>query len=191
MGWLSRALEKLLAPRKAPEPPGGINIPKTTSKPVVRRLGSNSAMFDERTEKNIATLHTKLQEKAREFMALAVPAMAVHGLAVRIISGTRTYAEQTALYAKGRTTKGPKVTNARAGYSNHNFGFSFDVGLFKDKAYLGSSPKYAELGPIGESVGLEWGGRWKSFKDEPHFEYPHGLSMSQLRARYEAGKPLI
>lgn len=27
-----------------------------------------------------------------------------------------------------------------------------------------------QLGPLGESVGLTWGGRWHSFVDVGHFE---------------------
>ena len=37
---------------------------------------------------------------------------------------------------------------------------------------------------IGESLGLEWGGRWK-FVDEPHFQYNEGHSMSELAAAFE------
>lgn len=38
-------------------------------------------------------------------------------------------------------------------------------------------PEYTELGRIGESVGLVWGGcrtgKWKNFVDAPHFELPN------------------
>lgn len=146
--------------------------------------------FDARTEKNIATLIPPAQAKARLFMAAAVEAMKAHGLEVRIISGTRTYAEQSALYAKGRTAPGPKVTNAPAGYSNHNFGVAFDIGLFRGKGYLGESPHYKALGAIGKRAGLSWGGDWRTFKDYPHYEYPTGLTLAQMRARIAAGKPV-
>jgi peptidoglycan L-alanyl-D-glutamate endopeptidase CwlK len=147
--------------------------------------------FDPRTEKNIATLHPKAQEKARAFMALAVPAMAAHGLEVRIISGNRTYAEQNALYAQGRSKPGPKVTNAQGGYSNHNFGVAWDIGLFNGSHYLDESPYYRECGRLGKSLGLAWGGDWKSIQDEPHFEVPTGLTLAQMRARVAAGKSVL
>lgn len=143
-------------------------------------------IFDDRTERNMATLHPQAQAMAREFMQAAVPIMRQRGVDVRIISGTRTYAEQDALYAKR-----PRVTKARGGYSNHNFGVAFDIGLFKGKTYLEASPLYKECGGIGKSVGLEWGGDWKSFKDEPHFEIPTGLTMAQKRERVNAGKDLF
>lgn len=144
--------------------------------------------LDQRTETNIATLIPKAQTLARSFVIRANDAMRPNGFEVKIISGTRTYAEQNALYAKGRTTPGPKVTNARGGYSNHNFGVAFDIGLFKDGKYLEESPLYAECGKIGEACGLEWGGRWKSFTDEPHYQLKTGLTLAQMRDRVAQGK---
>jgi len=123
-------------------------------------------------------------------MEKAIVAMKPHGLDVRIISGTRTYKEQDALYAKGRTAPGSRVTNAKGGYSNHNFGIAFDIGLFQGASYLGESRHYRTLGAIGESVGLEWGGRWKTFTDDPHYQLKTGMTLAQMRALVEAGKPI-
>jgi peptidoglycan LD-endopeptidase CwlK len=147
-------------------------------------------IFDPRSEAAIATLHPKAREKAREFMALAVPAMQAHSLVVKIIGGLRTFNEQDALYAQGRTVPGRIVTNARGGYSNHNFGTAFDCALFRGPCYLDDDSAYAELGKIGQSVGLEWGGSWK-FSDEPHFQLPTGLTMAQMRERVAEGKPFL
>jgi peptidoglycan L-alanyl-D-glutamate endopeptidase CwlK len=142
--------------------------------------------FDERSEKNIKTLHPRAQEKAREFMQAVVPIMDRRGVDVRIISGTRTYAEQDALFAKR-----PKVTNARGGFSNHNFGVAWDIGLFQGKRYLEESPLYRECGRIGQSLGLEWGGSWKSIQDEPHFEVKTGLTIAEKRERVASGRDLF
>lgn len=147
-------------------------------------------MFDERTERNIATLHPRVQNAARMFMRRALELMAPHGVEVKIISGTRTYEEQDELYAKGRTKPGPRVTNARGGYSNHNFGIAFDIGLFKDHKYLESSPLYREVSEAGKSIGLEWGGDWKSFQDEPHYQYP-APDLKTLRERKEKNLPIL
>ncbi len=150
-----------------------------------------SAQFDERTERNIATLHPRAQRAAREFMAAAVPAMQSVDLVVKIIGGMRTYAEQDALYAIGRTKPGSVVTKARGGYSNHNFGTAWDVGIFTPTGrYLEESPAYETLGKIGQNQGLEWGGSWK-FSDEPHFEVKTGLTMAEKRERMAAGKDLF
>jgi peptidoglycan L-alanyl-D-glutamate endopeptidase CwlK len=83
------------------------------------------------------------------------------------------------------------VTRARAGYSNHNFGVAWDIGLFKDGKYLEESPLYRECGEIGKSLGLEWGGDWKSIQDEPHFEVRTGLTMAEKRARISGKKDLF
>lgn len=148
------------------------------------------SQFDERTERNIATLHPRAQAKAREFMALAVPLMQQYGAEVKIIGGYRTYAEQDALYAQGRTKPGPVVTKARGGFSNHNFATAWDVGIFKGGKYLEDSPLYSRLGELADDVGIEWGGNWK-FRDEPHFEVRTGLTMEQKRQRIAAGKDLF
>jgi len=142
--------------------------------------------FDARTEKNIATLLPPAQAAARRFMAAATAALAPHGIVVKIISGTRTYAEQDALYAKR-----PKVTNARGGYSNHNFGIAWDIGLFQGSRYLEESPHYRTCGRIGREQGLEWGGDWKSLVDEPHFQLRTGLTLAQMRQRVATGRAVI
>lgn len=121
---------------------------------------------DDRSEKNIATLLPEVQPIARALVQKA----AINGISIKIISGLRTYAAQDALYAKGRTAPGPKVTNARGGYSNHNFGIAFDVGVFSGANYLPNSPKYKAVGVLGMDLGLEWGGNWKSIVDQPHFQ---------------------
>lgn len=147
--------------------------------------------FDERTERNIKTLHPRVQKKAREFMQLVVPIIKEKGYDVRIISGLRSFDEQAALYAKGRTAPGPKVTNARPGYSNHNFGTAWDIGVFKGKEYLGTHPIYKEIGALGKSLGIVWGGDFKSIKDEPHFEVNTGLTLAQMRERVAQKKDIF
>jgi peptidoglycan LD-endopeptidase CwlK len=128
--------------------------------------------IDERSRRIVAKLHPAVQAKFESFIRAAKYMAHESGYDVKAISGLRTFDEQDALYAKGRTTPGPKVTNAKAGYSNHNFGLAIDIGVFsKDgKKYHGEHPLYTELGPLGESLGLEWGGRWK-FRDEPHYQF--------------------
>lgn len=121
---------------------------------------------DTRSEKVIATLHQQVQPLARKLVQKAAAA----GITIKVISGLRTYDEQDALYAQGRTKPGAIVTNARGGYSNHNFGLAFDIGVFENEKYLGTSAKYETLGPIGMSLGLAWGGNWKSIRDTPHYE---------------------
>ena len=69
-------------------------------------------LADERSERNIATLLPQVQPLAR---ALIENAAAI-GIAIKVISGTRTDDKQYALYEQGRSTAGQIVTNARGGY---------------------------------------------------------------------------
>lgn len=147
-----------------------------------------SALVDERSELNIRTLLPEIHGRARALIKAAKDA----GIDAKIISGSRTYAEQDALYAKGRTAPGSIVTKARGGYSNHNFGVAFDVGIFNGGDYLEDSPLYKKVGAIGKALGFSWGGDWTGFKDEPHFEYnPRGYTVSQMRERKAAGQSLV
>lgn len=41
---------------------------------------------------------------------------------------------------------------------------------------------WQRVGAIGESVGLEWAGRWKRFPEYPHFQYTNGLSINDFAA---------
>jgi peptidoglycan L-alanyl-D-glutamate endopeptidase CwlK len=149
---------------------------------------------DQRSEKNILTLKPEIQPLARALVQKA----AAYGIRIKVISGLRSYEEQNALYAQGRTKPGKIVTNARAGYSNHNFGIAFDVGVFEGNAYLGESPKYKAVGALGMDIGLEWGGSWKTIIDEPHFQlrplWASDLTERQmlaaLRDRVEQGLPV-
>lgn len=128
--------------------------------------------LDERSERNLATLHPEIHQRAATFIAAAKSLAAQRGLDVKCICGLRTWAEQAALYAKGRTAPGKIVTKAPPGHSMHNYGLALDVAVFsKDgKTYHGDHALYRELGPLGESLGFEWGGRWK-FVDEPHYQF--------------------
>ena len=145
--------------------------------------------FDQRSEGNIRTLHLKAQEAARAFLS----AFAGAAYVVKIISGTRTYAQQDALYAQGRTKPGKKVTNARGGSSNHNFGIAWDIGIFVDGKYLGESPLYKEAATLGlaATTGVEWGGNWTSFPDKPHYQLATGKSLAEVRELFESGRPYI
>ena len=109
---------------------------------------------------------------------------------MRIISGTRTYAEQAAIFAQGRTTPGKIVTKAGPGQSNHNFGVAWDIGVFLNGEYLNESPLYGKLGATGKGLGLEWGGDWSGFVDRPHYQLRMTSSLAELRASFEAGRAL-
>lgn len=149
---------------------------------------------DARSEKVIATLLPEVQPMARAL----VQKSAANGIKIKIISGLRTYEEQDKLYAQGRTEPGSIITRAKGGYSNHNFGIAFDVGVFEGAKYLPESAKYKAVGVLGMELGLEWGGNWKTLVDQPHFQlrpaWATHLSekrmLAELRNRVAGGLPV-
>ena len=104
-----------------------------------------------------------------------------------ITSTFRDADSQNALYAQGRTAPGKKVTNAKGGQSFHNWKVAFDfVPVVGGKPVWDNDELITKCGEIGESVGLEWAGRWKTFKEKLHLQYTGGLSL----ADFQAGKTL-
>jgi peptidoglycan L-alanyl-D-glutamate endopeptidase CwlK len=134
--------------------------------------------LDARSAKNIATLDPATAKLAKEHLRL----LAAEGLSFKVTSGTRTMAEQAKLYAQGRTTPGPIVTKAKPGSSWHNFGVAYDLTLFANGKPVWESPAYDRAGAVGKSLGLKWGGDFKSFKDRPHFERSLDMTLAQARA---------
>lgn len=196
-GEMIRAVQKKLGVevdgRPGPQTWGAIyqSIVRPQAEPVVAFTAPKDSTND-RSEKVIATLLPQVRPYAR---ALFFKARG-NGINVNIISGTRTFEEQDRLYAKGRTTRGPVVTNARGGYSNHNFGIAFDIGVFNGNHYLPDSPLYKAVGAMGIELGLEWGGNWKTIVDQPHFQLrpawaadmPERSMLAALRERTRLGE---
>lgn len=121
-------------------------------------------------------------------------------IAVRIVQGLRTIAEQNALYAKGRTAPGAIVTNAKGGSSYHNYGLAIDFAILIDKDGNGTYDElswdikkdndkdgvadWLEVVKVFEAAGWEWGGKWSSIKDYPHLQKTFGLKWQTLLARH-------
>lgn len=102
-----------------------------------------------------------------------------------IYSTLRDKSSQDALYAQGRTAPGKIVTNAKGGDSYHQYGVAFDfVPLVDGKPAWDDTDRYEQCAEIGEKLGLEWGGNFKSFRDRPHMQDTLGFSV----AEYKAGK---
>lgn len=129
--------------------------------------------------RKIEDLHPHVAKLAKQFVAKAKK----EGIDVLITSTYRDNESQNALYAQGRTKPGKIVTNAKAGQSWHNYRLAFDfVPIVNGKAMWGDTRTFKHLGELGESVGLEWAGRWKTFKEMAHLQATGGLSLAQLRA---------
>lgn len=133
--------------------------------------------------RKIDDLHPKVAIMCKKFIAECDK----QDIDILITSTYRDGESQTALYAQGRTKPGNIVTNAKAGQSFHNWKCAFDVvPLRNGKPVWGTNGKDLELwnkvGAIGESVGLEWAGRWKRFREFPHFQFTGGLTLADFQA---------
>lgn len=148
--------------------------------------------------RDVTQLHPILQEKFK----LLQKKCAQKGITIRATECLRTAKEQDALYAKGRTSPGAKVTNARGkdAKSMHQWGVAVDIVIDMDVDKDGDvdirdlyNVKLLNVvGKIGESIGLEWGGSWKSIVDKPHFQLPDwGSTPTKLKAKYGTPKKFI
>lgn len=138
--------------------------------------------------RKLEDLHPRVRAMAQRLLDDAKGA----GIPLTVTFTLRSMATQSALYAQGRTKPGKIVTNARAGYSYHNFGLALDVvptELLKLPNW-GDTPAnqaranalWARVGAIGKAIGFRWGGDFKSIKDRPHFEWSGDLALADLRS---------
>jgi len=159
-------------------------------------------MKDSKTLERIALLHPKLREEATEIYEEICKRLT--GKAMCRFSFTlRTFAEQDALFAQGRTKPGKVVTKAKGGLSMHNYGLAIDVVLLLDRDGDGIFTEaswdtkgdydadgvadWMEIVQVFKEHGWEWGGDWK-FYDAPHFQKTFGKSVRDLLALYNAKK---
>lgn len=135
--------------------------------------------------RDITMCHPRLQIKAAQL----IEECEKQGLKIKIGETLRTKEEQDALYAQGRTQPGSIVTNAPgSSYSSyHQWGTAFDFYRNDGKgAYYDKDGFFAKVGVIGVSIGLEWGGNWKSIVDKPHFQLPDWGSTTKGIKKYYA-----
>ena len=134
--------------------------------------------------RDINRCHPRLIELSKKL----VSACRGQGLIIGIGESFRTKEEQDALYAKGRSAPGNIVTNAKgSSYSSHHqWGTAFDIYRNDGKGvYTDSDGFFKKAGKIGKSIGLEWGGDWKSPVDKPHFQLPDwGSTTARLKRMY-------
>lgn len=131
------------------------------------------------TKQRIAKLHPLVRKEVTEIIKQCDEALKGRAK-IRITQGLRSFEEQELLYAKGRLTKEPKVSNAKAGQSIHNYGLAVDICLIIDGKEASFDTKkdwdgdkiadWYECVKIFAKNGWDWGGNWIKFKDLPHFE---------------------
>jgi peptidoglycan LD-endopeptidase CwlK len=153
--------------------------------------------MDQLTLDRIELLHPKLRNKAKEDYIAANNVLG-KGCRLRYSYTLRTFAEQDALFLKK-----PKVTNAKAGQSYHNYGLAFDIVLLYDKDGDGKFEEVSwDMKRDEDKDGMaDWlevttvlvkrgwsngfisnGKKW----DFPHFQIDFGHTWRQLLAKYNA-----
>src|ERR1043165_556102 len=89
-------------------------------------------MTDKISLERIQLLHPKLRvEASMIYDEISCRLTGIVGC--RFTQTLRTFEEQNALYAQGRTKPGQIVTNAKGGQSYHNYGLAIDFALLIDK----------------------------------------------------------
>jgi len=110
-----------------------------------------------------------------------------HNINIEVVQGLRTFEQQNALFAQGRTTPGKRVTNARGGQSNHNYGLAVDVCPFKNgQPDWDDDGAFEIIGSEAKKLDLEWGGDWQRFPDRPHLELG-GLTIKECYHLHRQG----
>jgi len=134
------------------------------------------------SSRKLTDLHPQMQPMVTRFLANARAA----GIDLLVTCTYRSNEEQAALYAIGRTKPGRIVTNAKPGRSTHNntlngkpAALAVDVVPLRDgkPVWSASDPVWKRVGEIGEKVGLEWAGRWTTFREYPHFQHPQARTL--------------
>lgn len=150
-------------------------------------------MIDQITLKRIEDIHPSLREELRQIYKEICEAL-TGNLGCRFVQVYRTFEEQHQIFLQR-----PKVTNADAGQSYHNYGLAVDFCLINDndgngkvgESEISWSTKrdldrdgvadWMEVVKIFTKYGWKWGA---SFGDYPHFE-KSPYNWRELLKRYQ------
>lgn len=116
---------------------------------------------------------TGMNKDVAQRVRAVITAMHMQGIYVCVAQGYRSKEAQDALYAQGRTAPGSIVTNAKGGFSNHNYGVAVDLAMYTNdgaNVIWTVDNNFRKIVTAMKMYGFKWGGDWKSFKDNPHFE---------------------
>lgn len=150
--------------------------------------------MDTVSEARLSLIYPVLADKVRRMH----DALEQEGIEIRVVQGLRSWTEQDALYAQGRTISGAIVTNCPGGHSYHNFGLAVDCvpsthgpGQPFDPDWNASHPYWKRMSDIGQSLGLVSGATWRTFPDAPHFQingrFPMGAPSDEVRQTFRDG----
>lgn len=147
--------------------------------------------MDSETQARLAEVHPELARRVTKLYEQCE----THSLPIRVTCGLRTYDEQNQLFDEGRTIPGNIVTDAKGGFSAHQFGYAVDV--------VPGREGFPDFVPDWDSMDTEWkmilnfaiacelaeGASWRAFPDRPHLylsELP-ATPTEEMRAAMENG----
>lgn len=159
----------------------------------------NFAKTNKLNENHIAKLHPKIRNMVRAF----INDCASNNIKIRITSSKREQPEMERLYAQGRTKDelisagypnldpipGPIVTKAKPQDTYHFYGLAIDIVVELPGGQVDYAIRnYPLVVSAGKKAGFSWGGDWKSFDDQPHFETKlDAKNIHDIKSRYLAG----
>lgn len=158
--------------------------------------------MDKVTLLRIDKAHPKVREELREIYKEICSRLTGKAIC-RFAFTYRTFQEQDAIYAQGRTTPGNIVTYAKGGQSYHNYGLAVDIVFLIDKDGNGTyetaswdfktdfdndgKADFEEVDFVFKMYG--WDGLYKADGkrwDFPHFQKTFGYKVTDLLAKYNA-----
>lgn len=151
--------------------------------------------LDKITVEKIKTLHPKIRNEVLELYSHVNEKLLGKGVRLRFAYTYRSPEEQNQLF-----NQKPKVTNAKAWQSIHQYGLAFDIVLLYDLDSDGNFETaswdikkdfdkdgiadWMEVTNYFKSKGYEWGGDWR-FKDSPHFQKAFNLTWQQMKSKID------
>lgn len=113
------------------------------------------------TTNELVVLHPAFRNKVIEL----IQACKEEGIEVQILETYRTPELQNTYKKRG-------VSRLSGGESKHQYGLAVDiVPIINNKQQWNNKKLWTKLGKLGESLGLQWGGKWKKLYDPGHFEW--------------------
>lgn len=162
--------EELVAP--PPLPPELFSTPEVEmARPLTRTASRQWELLEPEFRRRLLLVFRLLKEQ--------------HGYEAVLIEGYRSPQRQAEL-----ARLGPQVTQVGAYESYHQFGLAADVAFLRDGRIVISETDpwamrgYEHTGTLARSVGLTWGGDWRSLRDWGHLELtrPDVLAAARVAA---------
>ncbi len=150
---------------------------KSVPKMLIEKLSESNRDF-------VLDLHPNARKKFAEF----INKVEKLGYTVVITSGYRTFEKQKQLHNEN-------PSNAKAGYSNHNYGYAIDINVVDNKtgktlkkASSDAEWKNSGIIKLAKDMGISWGGDFKNYHDPIHFYIERDKTTAQMLDLVNKGK---